>query len=90
MRSVVHGAFKDEARSRRRRILAIAAGLFIGVAASQILPAAATLLRALEDAGIGRAAAEVAVALAFGVGGIEGSLLAWPLASKMIARTKGR
>lgn len=87
-RFVVERATPERKRFCRRRVAAIAAGLIAGIAASQVLPAATTLVRALGDAGIGKPAAELVVMAAFAVGGIEGSLLVCPLVASLASRRR--
>jgi hypothetical protein len=67
---------------------AIVAGLIIGIAASQTVLAAATLVRALGDAGAGRTISEAVVTAAFAIGRIEGSLLICPLVAKLTSRRR--
>lgn len=68
----------------------MALGSACGFAASQTLPVAATLVRALGEAGVEGILAEALVAIMFVIGGIEASLLIWPLVSKTDAKRKRR
>lgn len=77
-------------RRPRRRILAIAAGLVVGIAASQLLPAAGMFVEVLSDVGVERTVAKLVVAVLFAIGGIEGSLLVGPLVEQIRANRKLR
>lgn len=76
-------------RFGKQRVATIAAGLAFGLTASQILPAADVLERALRETGVGSPVAGLLVAAAFTIGGIEGSLLICPLIMKIRSR-RGR
>lgn len=73
-------ADKPRKRPGRSRPLGTAAlGALIGIAGSQLLPVADTLVEALGETGLGPRAAWAIIVCLFAVGGIEGALLLRPL-----------